>query len=136
MKKSLLICLLFIFACSKPVAIDLIYDSGIGEVIAKESCSGDPLNEYWIIDLYHQSNMFKNGDPLFLNGIQYTNVVKGIVYNPSSVQTLKIGQKVGFEFEKKLPVQTTRPCSVSNSVIFHVKQIIIKDGILREFRGG
>jgi hypothetical protein len=136
MKKILVVYLFLILACSKPPAIDLKYDTGIGQIIAKESCSGDSLNEYWVIDLYHQANTFKNGDSLFVNGIQYSNVVKGIVYNPSAVITFKIGQKVGFDFEKKLPIQNTRTCSTSNPILYPVKQIIIKEGLLHELRGG
>lgn len=136
MKKSMVFYSLFILACSRPEAVDFKHEIAIGEVIAKESCSGESLNEYWVFDLYHQNNKFKSGDSLFLNGIKYTNVVKGIVYNPFSVQKIKIGQKVVFDFEKKLPVQNIRSCSTNNPEIYQVKQVIIKKGSVGELRGG
>jgi hypothetical protein len=134
MKTSLIICLIFMFACSKPPAVDMNHFVGIGQILAKETCTGDDLSEYWIIDLYHQANTFKDGDSLFLNGIQYTNVIKATISNPFSVRG--IGQKVVFDFERKLPVQNTRSCSVSNPVTYQVKQVVIKRGEVGELRGG
>lgn len=136
MKKLIFLSLIFLFSCAKPSpSIDYTYNIGLGVIIAKESCTGDDLTEYWVVDLNHPANQWKEGDSLFVNGIQYTNVVKIIISNPTSAHLKKIGQKVSFRFEKVVPPQNTRTCTIPNSVVYPVKQVTIQYDAVADFRG-
>jgi hypothetical protein len=125
-------CYIFVWSCRKP-NLDTKYDSAIGRIIAKESCTGVELNDYVVIELYHPINQFKDGDSLWINGVLHTNVVKGIISNPPSVRA--IGTKISFDFEKILPTPSTQQCTIANPTVYPVKVVTIRYGAVGEYRG-
>jgi hypothetical protein len=136
--KNILLSTIFIItanACSREPYVDTLTVIGLGVVIGKDDCTGNILTDYVVIALNHPGNTWHEGDTLFVNGIQYTNVVKVAVQNPADHVLRTIGQKVAFKFEKQLPSQNNPSCTAPNAIINPVKIVKSSDGVLGSLRG-
>jgi len=113
--------LLMLPACKKPPYYPP-YKNVKGFVIGKETCTGNPEEEYWLVDLTFRANTPQYGDTLLLSGITFTNVVK-----TKGLRDLKeVGRRVSIDFDTitSTKVETTG-CTVSNPVTYKLKEIFV-----------
>lgn len=108
-------------SCNKPPYY-LPYKNVKGFVIGSETCTGNPDDEYWLVDLTFRANTPQYGDTLLLNGATYTNVVK-----TKGLRDLKaVGKRVSIDFDTitSTKIETTG-CTVSNPVTYKLKEIFV-----------
>jgi hypothetical protein len=118
---SVIFLLLFFASCKKPPYYPP-YKNVKGFVIGKETCTGNPDEEYWLVDLTFRANTPQYGDTLLLNGVTYTNVVK-----TKGLRDLKqIGKRVSIDFDTITSTQVeTTGCTVTNSITYRLKEIFV-----------
>lgn len=91
----------------------------VGTVIGSETCHIEKGQDYWLVSIFSSSSKRQDyGNPLVIDGVQYTNVIKvsGLADN------LKvIGEKVGIEFTIDETVSPTIGCDVSSAIIYKLK---------------
>lgn len=122
-KKYVILSLIIVVlaACVKPPYYPP-YQNVKGFVIGKETCTGNPDDEYWLVDLTFRANTPQYGDTLFLNGITYTNVVK-----TKGLRDLKeVGRRVSIDFDTITAnkVETTG-CTFASPVTYRLKEIFV-----------
>lgn len=108
-------------ACVKPPYYPP-YKNVKGFVIGKETCTGNPDDEYWLVDLTFRANTPQYGDTLLLNGITYTNVVK-----TKGLRDLKeVGRRVSIDFDTITGNKVeTAGCTVASPVTYKLKEIFV-----------
>ncbi len=116
--------LLFQTACNKP-PYKPDYTNAGGYVIGKETCNTNESQDYWLIDLTYYPNTPLYGDSLFLNGTNYTNVVKTKVLTD---QVKNVGKRISINFKTITSNKVeTIGCNISNPVIYNLKEIFVID---------
>jgi hypothetical protein len=109
-------------SCNKP-PYRPDYKNAKGYVIAKEVCTANEADDYWLIDLTYLNGTPQYGDSLILNGRTYTNVIKTKGLDPRLKQN---GMTVSLDFKTITSdkIQTTG-CTVTNPVTYDLKELFI-----------
>ena len=109
-------------SCNKlPYVAD--YTNAGGFVIAKEICSINQSQDYWLVDLTYFTDTPQYGDTITINNTPYTNVVK-VKGLDQGLQ--HIGMTVSFDFKTITPnkIEAT-VCEATNAVTFKLKELFI-----------
>ena len=91
----------------------------VGTVIGKEQCNADTLKDYWLIEIHSAPTVRQQyGDTVMIDGISYVNLIKT---TGLTEDLKKPGQKIGIEFNIADKSTLTTNCTVSDPIVYQLK---------------